>query len=170
MNKQQENLIEPKNKGGRPTNKELWKKNIAYGVTKLTENAVNKLGEAFAIGSTVGEACDYADIAPKTYYNWCEKNSELLLYFDRMRQKLPLKAKHNIAQAIHANNLTFSQWLVERQQPDLYAETFKMKHSGEIKGDAIYEENIRAIEIFHNILKENIKKRSLQEAKEKGDV
>jgi len=153
----------------RPTKKEQWRRNIGYGVTKFSESAVNKFGEAFAIGATVGEACDYADVAPQTYYNWTKKNPELLEYFQRMREKLPLKAKHNIAQAIHANNLSFSQWLVERQQPELYGETLKMQHT-EIKGDTPHEEDIEATELFHKTIKENMRKRRMEKAKQDGEI
>ena len=166
MNTQQENSIEkPKNKGGRPTNKELWKKNIGYGVTKLTQEAVNKFGEAFAIGATRAQACEYADVSPQTYYNWCAKNPELLEYFDKMRQKLPLKAKHNIAQAIHSGNLTFSQWLVERKESGDYGETLKLEHSGEVKdGD-----DTEIVLQFREKLKQRMLERSKNKAKQDGE-
>ena len=167
MNTQKENLIEnPKNKGGRPTKKELWKKNIGYGVTKLTPEAVAKLGEAFAIGATRGEACDYADVDPSTLWRWEQKNPELCKYFDRMREKLPLKAKHNIAQAIYANNLNFSQWLIERKQPGDYGETLKLKHSEDTKEN----DDTEIVLQFRDKLKKRMLERSKKKAKQDGEL
>ena len=154
---------------GRPTKKEIWKRNIGYGVTKLTESVVQKLGEAFAIGATVPEACDYADVSPRTFYNWQEKNPKLLQYFSRMREKLPLKAKYNIAKRIHGEmvpgDILLSKWLVERQQPEAYAETLKIK--GEVSSQ---DENKAIIDEFHSKLKSNIQKRSLEKAKQEGEL
>lgn len=159
----------------RPTKKEIWKRNIGYGVTKLNETNVKKLGEAFAIGATIHEACDYADVAPKTYYNWIKKNPELLPYFDRMREKLPLKAKHNIAQRIHgqptSGDIPLSKWLVERKQPDDYGETLKMKHDGEINTEhSIAQEDKELIKELHTRLKTNLIKRSRDKAKQDGEI
>jgi len=154
----------------RPTKKEIWKKNIAYGVTKMSVAVVAKFGEAFAIGANDKQACEYADVDPSTLWRWEQKNPELRKYFERMKQKLPLKAKANIAQAIHANNLTFSQWLVERQEPDDYAETFKMQHFDETKGDTPHKEDIEATELFHKTIKENMRKRRMEKAKQDGEI
>lgn len=158
----------------RLSKKEIWKRNIAYGVTKMTESNVKKLGEAFAIGATIHEACDYADVSPQTYYNWCEKNPQLLEYFDRMRKKLPLKAKANIANRIHGNYTTgdipLSRWLVERNQPEEYGETVKLAHSGEISNDGLPDEDKAVVAELHTRLKENRLKRSHEKAKADGEL
>jgi len=157
----------------RPTKKEQWIKKISYAVTKLNETNVKKLGEAFAIGATIHEACDYADISPQTYYNWTEKNPKLLDYFNRMREKLPLKAKHNIAQRIHGQPTTgdigLSKWLIERKQPEEYGETVKLAHSGKIEG-GLPQEDKDLIDEFHMKLTENRLKRSKDKAKDDGEV
>ncbi len=156
-------------------NRELWKKNIGYAVTKLTVDAVQKLGHAFAIGATIPEACDYADIAPRTYYYWVSKNDELLQYFERMRQKLPLVAKDNIATEIRGNkekgikgDIGLSRWLIERQQPEQYGETLNLKHSGEIGKTT--DEDKEAIDKLHETLKQNMFRRSRERAKAEGEI
>jgi hypothetical protein len=147
----------------RPTKKEVWKRNIAYGVSKMTPEVIQKLEAAFAIGATVSEACDYADVSPATYYSWCQKNPELLERFDRMRTKLPLKAKENIARRIKGESILgdigLSKWLVERQQPENYAETIKLQSS---EGD-----DAKIVSEFEERLQQNMRDRIIKKAKEK---
>ena len=153
----------------RPTKKEIWKQRIAYGVTKMTEETIGKLAQAFAIGATGKQACDYADIDPSTLWQWEKDNPELSKYFDRMREKLPLKSKQNIALAIHGTpgqgDLNLSKWLIERQEPEDYAETLKIKGLLDIS-----KEEQEILDEFHDKLKKNIKERSRQKAKEDGEL
>lgn len=156
---------------GRPTKKEVWKRNIAYGVTKMTPEVVLKFEQAFAIGATINEACDYADVSPATYYLWVKKYPELLEKFSRMREKLPLKSKENIARRIHGESTTgdigLSKWLIERQQPGEYAETINLKHSGEIH-DGVPQEDKDIIDELHEKLRKNRLNRVVERAKADG--
>src|SRR3990167_6476202 len=97
----------------RPTNHQQWREAISKGVTKLTPEVVQKLKESFAIGCSVEESCFYAEISERTYYNWIKQNPELLQEFNRMKSKLPLKAKYNIAQSIERGDILLSKWLLE---------------------------------------------------------
>lgn len=143
----------------RPTKKELWKQAIAAKVTKLTPEVVKKLLEAFAIDCTVEQACYYAQISERTYYNWVKKNPELLQEFDAMRNALPLKAKHNIAQRIHASDVNLSQWLLERKESNEYGEKVKIEHSGTVDGDEPHPEDEEIRKELKEKLRANIKKR-----------
>jgi len=151
---------------GRPTKKEIWKRNISYGVTKMTPEVIQKFEQAFAIGATIAESCDYANVSPSTYHNWVNKNPELLDKFDRMRQKLPLKSKENIARRIHgepvSGDISLSKWLIERQQPEKYGETIKMQHIGEIATDVTHPEDEELRLQFKSKLKENIRRRAIE--------
>ena len=66
-----------KNKGGRPP--------------KSTPQTLKKLEEAFAIDATIGEACFYADISEKTYYEWVKKDTKNLktpsIAFEYLKRK-----------------------------------------------------------------------------------
>ncbi len=145
----------------RLTKKQLWKKHIAEGVTKLTDEVVKKLCEAFAIDATISQACDYADISEKTYYNWIEKNPELLQKFDRMRQRLPLKAKQNIAGTISAGDIGISKWLLERKEASNYGEKVKVEHSGSIANEDVEgrADAERVREEYEQKLKDTLKSR-----------
>lgn len=154
----------------RPTRDQKWREAISKKVTKLTPEVVAKLKQAFAIGATVEQACYYAEIHKATYYRWIEKNPVLSDEFDHMRQRLPLKAKQNIANAIETGNSIADSWrLLERTESDQYGEKMQLKHSGEI-GDGTPPEDRAAIEALHATLKENMRKRSRERAKAEGEI
>jgi len=174
---QNNNKSTKKDKGGRPTKEEEMKKRreeinklIGYGVSKMNPDNIKKLGEAFAIGATIVQACDYADISPQTYDNWINKNPELLEYFKRMKEKLPLKAKSNIAASIHGHgtsgDINLSKWLVERKESAEYAETIKLGEAGEKE----YKEDEDIVEELHAKLKANLLKRNRKRAEEEGEL
>ena len=67
---------------------------------KQTPEALQKLDEAFAIDSSVEEACFYANISPSLYYVWVKDNPELLERFDRLRNKPVLLARQTVVKKI----------------------------------------------------------------------
>jgi len=71
-----------KNKWGRPC--------------EMTEEKVKKLEEAFALDSTILEACFYANISKQTYYDWFERKPELVDRFEALRQKPILLARQSV--------------------------------------------------------------------------
>lgn len=72
-------LETPKNKGGRKT--------------VITEEVVSKLITAFELGCTDMEACLFADISPKTLYNFQNANPEFLERKELAKQRTILKAR-----------------------------------------------------------------------------
>ena len=84
--------------------------------TKMDDLTVKKLEEAFAIDSSIEEACFYAGITRQTYYNWIDKNEAMKERFDGLRQKPFLKARQTII-----NNLDSPKYALaymERKRPD----------------------------------------------------
>src|SRR3990167_7475227 len=61
--------------------------------TKLTEETIKKLEEAFAIDCSIEEACFYANISHQTYYNWIKADLKLAERFEALRQKPVLLAR-----------------------------------------------------------------------------
>jgi len=150
----------------RPTKKQLWKNAIGAKVTKLTEETVSKLKESFAIGASIEEACYYTEISKSTYYRWVKKNPKLLDELEHMRQRMPLKAKQNIATAIESGDLGKSIWLLERTQPKDYAETLKSEHSGELNVNTDLHEEDAALKLeFRERFKQNVIKRVQEQKK-----
>jgi hypothetical protein len=156
---------------GRPTKHKQWCQAVAIGVTKLTPEVVKKLKEAFAIDCTVVEACFYAEICAKTYYNWINKNPELLHEFERMKNTLPLKAKHNIAARIHTGDVGLSERYLSKKQPDQYGDKIKIEHSSEIsEGLPTHPEDMEATKKYYAELRSNRLKRSREQAIKDGEL
>lgn len=150
----------------RPTKHDQWRKALSIAHSKMTPEIIGKLKEAFAIGANIKQACYYAEIHVSTYHDWVNKNPALLKEFERMRQRLPLAAKTNIASAIqNAKDIGLSKWLVERQEPEDYAETLKIADASEVPS-----EDKEAVEGLHTNLKENLRKRSQERAKNEGEL
>lgn len=74
--------------------------------TKVTADVVTKLEMAFAIGCPVEEACSYAGISRKVFYEWIKRHPEYSDRIDDLREKPFLKARQTIydslASADHA--------------------------------------------------------------------
>lgn len=92
---------------------------------KMIPEVVKKLEEAFSVGANISQACFYAEISRRTYYNWIEEFPELLHRFTELQEKLPLKAKDNINRAIQAGSVGDSWRLLEKRDPD-YTEKVKI--------------------------------------------
>jgi len=153
---------------GRKSKNQKWREALSASKTKLTPEVVRQLKEAFSIGATVKQACYYAEIAESTYYDWILKNPKLGEEFTKMRQRLPLAAKTNIASAIqNMKDIGLSKWLVERTEPDAYGETLNLKHQGDLN---LASEDKEALESFHETLRANLRERSLKKAKEEGEL
>ena len=157
---------------GRKSKRQIWNEHIAYGVTKKTPEVIAKFEQAFAIGATIQEACDYADVNPVSYYRWVKKYPELSKKFERLRHRLPLKAKENIARSIHGEivkgDISLSKWLVERKQPDDYAETLRIKGEGDTTNpDGSHPEDEALRLEYKEKLKQNLQRRARDKEEKK---
>lgn len=97
-----------------------WK-DIAGRPTKMTEETVKKLLDAFAMGFTDEEACLYADISKQTLYNYWEKKPWFLDQKEILKNKPKIKAKMNILKAINEWNKEDSKWYLERVSKDEFS-------------------------------------------------
>lgn len=82
--------------------------------TKKNQSSVDKLRYAFSIGSNVTEACYYAGIDRKTYYNWKEDNQELFHELEQLRQDPVLKARKVIMDKIESGDIKVAMWYLEK--------------------------------------------------------
>lgn len=144
--------------------REQWKRNISLGMAKMTPEILQKLSHAFATGATAEQACVYADFNIRTFYDYKKRHPNLSQYFERMQQKLPLAAKNNIAEAIENKDIASSWKLLERKEPDAYAEITKLQHSGNIDTTGEFNDADNDLrEEFRKKLKERIHKRANEE-------
>lgn len=145
------------NKGGRPTKREIINKKIGAGVSKMSDERIEKLKHAFAIGANIKQACVYADISHDTYYNWIKKNPKLSEEFEKQREKLPLKAKNNIAKGINDGDIPLSERYLAKKEPEEYGNKIQLDIN-----QSVNEKDKQALEEFHKALKENIKERNYE--------
>jgi len=68
--------------------------------TVITPEVIAKLEQAFAIDSTVEEACSYADISRDAFYDYLKKEPEFSDRIADLRQRPVLKARETIVKSL----------------------------------------------------------------------
>ena len=71
--------------------------------TKMTENTVNKLEEAFALGCTDAEACLYADISKECLYQYQDKFPSFVDRKEQLKQRPVLLARSELIKGLKGN-------------------------------------------------------------------
>lgn len=97
---------------------------------KKTPETITKLEEAFAIDASVAEACMFADISQKTYYEWIKDDPKLRERFEELRQKPILKARNVIVSAITRGDADLSKWYLERKAKAEFASRNEVTGAG----------------------------------------
>lgn len=69
----------------------------------MTENTVNKLDEAFALGCTDAEACLYADISKECLYQYQDKHPEYVGRKEQLKQRPVLLARSELIKGLKGN-------------------------------------------------------------------
>lgn len=115
---------------------------------------VKKLEEAFAFDATILEACLYAGISKQTYYNWLEKNPELVDRFEALRQTPILAAREKVVNSIKSDVDT-ARWYLERKQKKEFAA--RTEHTGPDGKDLVplTDEQIQKLDRLANLGKQN---------------
>lgn len=106
--------------------------------TKLTDETVQKLETCFAMDCSIPEACSYADISTRTYYNWVKDNPEMEERFLALRQRPFLKARQTIMRSLE--NQKGAQWYMERKKKAEFAPKSEIDHT--TLGESIKEYRI----------------------------
>ena len=95
---------------------------------KIKDDIVNKLEQAFSIGATDTEACNFAGISRQSYYTYLKKNPEFLDRVTELKSKLPMKAKNELARMIQRGNEKAVFWYLDRfEKRDKQEEENKQK-------------------------------------------
>ena len=89
--------------------------------TKMTEETVKKLLDAFSYSFTDQEACLYANISTKTLYNYCEKYPEFLQQKEDLKKQPNIKAKMNWIAKIKDKDYQASKEWLERKSRDEFS-------------------------------------------------
>ncbi len=106
-----------KNKGGRPT--------------VITESAIAKLEQAFAIDASVEEACSYADISRDAFYDHLKKEPKFSDRIADLRNRPVLKARQTAVQKLSENYGNAMDYL-SRKRKDEFSTRSEAKITGEI--------------------------------------
>ena len=84
--------------------------------TVMTDNVVNKLEQAFAMGCTDVEACLFANISKQTLYNYQALHPEFVDRKEELKESLKLHAKSNLSRSIKIDeDVDNSKWYLERK-------------------------------------------------------
>jgi hypothetical protein len=96
------NVEEKKSNVGRPT--------------VMTEETLEKLKQAFLWGCTDNEACLYAEIDPKTLYNYQNEHDDYSSKKEMWKQHPILKARAVVVKAMESGDKEASKWYLERKK------------------------------------------------------
>lgn len=110
----------------------MAKKSNAGRPTVITDDAIQKLEEAFKWDATIGEACRYAGISESTYYDHYNKNKQFSEKIDRARDFIFELAKKNIERAVSEGDTELSVKLLKMRQNKIYNERTVNEIEGEV--------------------------------------
>lgn len=92
------------------------KKHAGGRPTVMTEYVVAKLEQAFSVGANDTEACAHAGISRDSYYLHRKRDQKFSDKIDCLKEKLPLKAKSELAKAINEGDQATVKWYLERKR------------------------------------------------------
>ncbi len=126
--------------------------------TKFTADTLKKLEEASSVRLSIKSVCAYAGISRDTYYRWMKDIKGLSDRLEDLREHPIMKAKRTIVSKL--DDVTVAFRYLEKEEPEEYGERLKLEHSGEVIGGTAEPEDAEAIKLFHDTLKENMRKRN----------
>lgn len=89
--------------------------------TLMTQETINKLEQAFSLGASDLEACFYAGISTQTLYNYQNANPEYIERKAALKERLVLKARTVIKDALEDNDKNTAQWYLERKKKNEFS-------------------------------------------------
>jgi len=84
--------------------------------TKMTDETLRLLREAFTWGCTDTEACCYADISTSTLYNYCAANPDFLELKNKLKDMPVMKAKKIQFDELENNSLSQANRVIDRKE------------------------------------------------------
>lgn len=115
----------------------------------MGELTLQKLEVAFKVGCSDEEACFYADISPRTLYNYQSENEEFTQMKVVWKKRPVLKARQVVVQAIENNDLPTAKWYLEKNW-DVEEFGDKVKHSGDVRHDLVPHASVNEYRIKLN--------------------
>lgn len=84
----------------------------------ITDSDITKLELAFSYGCSLRESLELAGISRDAYYRLLERQPEFRHRFEMLQQRMILKARANVAEAVYAGDIATSRWLLEKKDPE----------------------------------------------------
>ena len=107
--------------------------------TVMTQDVVNKLEQAFSMGCSDLEACLHAGISKQTLYDYQAKNPKFVDRKEQLKEKLVLKARTVIAEALNKKDENTAKWYLERKRKDEFSQKIEQDISLSISDEDINE-------------------------------
>lgn len=108
--------------------------------TKINEEELRKFETAFKMGCNNSEACAYADVPERTFYDYLRDNQDFSHKIDKWKKNPILRAKHTIYQNLE--DIKTAQWYLERkckQEFSTAQEVFNTNANLEITNEKVIE-------------------------------
>lgn len=85
---------------------------------KVTEEVMRDIERAVGWGWSLANACDYADVAERTFYDYQKANPGFRMKLDLIRQRPELAARRTVAERLEEGDLSTSKWFLGRRVPE----------------------------------------------------
>jgi hypothetical protein len=89
--------------------------------TDMTPETIAKLEQAWSMGCSDLEACLLADIGKTALYNYQKKHPDFMERKEILKEKLVLKARTVIADALNRKDENTAKWYLERKRKDEFS-------------------------------------------------
>ena len=93
----------------------MGEKRKAGPKAKVTETVLRDIERAISWGWSIRSACDYANIAQRTYFDYQKTHPDFRSKLDMLRSRPELLAKMNVIQRLEEGDLETSKWYLERR-------------------------------------------------------
>lgn len=133
------------------TKQQKTNEKISEGVSKKTQEIIQKLEQAFSLDCTIAEACFHANICKSTYHNWVNEDEKLLDRLTALRNKPVLLARKTLVEGLKKNPELSLKYLERKRKNEFSLRTESIVADGEID----IEDNDRMKLIKNKVKKKN---------------
>jgi len=97
--------------------------------TKINDEVIELLRQAYLVGATNAEACAYAEIGERTLYDYLAENEDFSQRIDEWKLAPILKAKTTVVNKL--NDVKNAQWYLERKAKKEYGANVDVTTDGD---------------------------------------
>lgn len=94
--------------------------------TIFTAETIKRLEEAFAQGCTDREACIFAEVSERAFYEYTKKNLAFVQKKNTLREMPTLTARLLVNKALNRGDEDIAKWYLERKRKDEFSTRAEM--------------------------------------------